>query len=202
MRLHQALGGYFESYSIGLATMRHTVEGFLAFPSSDPFHRNRLFDVLFAGMTAKPLADAFFSMCTIAGALEAYEIKVRNTLRATWTGHTTFRNDLAHAEWNVGWETMDGEPVPPSAVRVKMRDGLPTLSNLAVDTNDIIEKINDLVVVNAVLREFGNSCRKRQEGEAVVFEDVLAFNEPAGQEPRQVVIKKPSVNIRPNETKS
>lgn len=188
-QLHQALGGYFETYSIGLATMRHAVEDFLSFPAMARFKRNPLFDVLFAGMTAKPLADAFFSMCTIAGSLNGSDLKIRNALRANWTDHTAFRNDLAHAEWNVGWETMDGKPVPPSAMRIKVRDGLPTLTNLAIDTNDIIHRINDLQRTNDLLRAFSGACQERQAGEVVNFTDRFELVEPVDEKPRRLILR-------------
>jgi len=188
-RLHQALGGYFETYSQGLAIMRLGIEYFL--DSSDPRRhgRNPLFDVLFAGMTAKPLADAFFAMSTIAGRLTGDDLAVRNTLRGEWRDHTEFRNDLAHGEWSVGWESMDGEPVPPAVMRVKMRDGLPTLTNLAVGTNDIIHRINDLTGLLEAVRAFSVTCRQRQDGAALALGEVFEIIEPDGQQRRRVRVR-------------
>lgn len=189
--LHQALGGYFETYSIGLGTMRQGIESFLSPEAADaPHTRNPLFDALFAGMTAKPLADAFFAMSGIAGALEDDDdLVVRATLRNRWADHTTFRNDLAHAEWQVGWETMEGEPLPPSSIRIKVRDGAPKLTNLGFDTNDIIARINDLHAVLDALRAYSRACVDRQRGRSVEFADLFEIVPPANQEPRGIKLR-------------
>jgi len=95
------------TYSEGVAAMRHGIEAFLTPPDQDHHHGNGLFHVLFSGMTAKPVADAFLGMATIAAKLTPDEISIRNVLRRRLEHHTSFRNDLAHAEWSLGWENAE-----------------------------------------------------------------------------------------------
>lgn len=186
---HRALGGYVEIYSQGISAMRHGIEAFLA-PEGERHPRgNPLFHILFAGMTAKPISDAFFGMATVAAELAPSEVSIRNALRREWETQTSFRNDLAHAEWAVGWEDAEtGEPVPPGSTRIKNVDGVPTLTNLSIDTNVIIGEINRLIPLVRKIQRFAWACRDRQSGEIQTITDRFVVIEPTADEPRRVIL--------------
>lgn len=187
--LHRALGGYVEIYSQGVSAMRHGIETFLA-PDGEPHPRgNPLFHILFAGMTAKPISDAFFGMAAVAAGLKPSEMSVRNVLRREWQAQTSFRNDLAHAEWAVGWEDAEtGKPVPPGSTRIKNVDGVPTLTNLSIDTSVIIGEINSLIPLVRQIQRFAWACRDRQSGHIGTILDWFVVIEPKADEPRRVVL--------------
>ncbi|MRH93514.1 hypothetical protein GFY24_40015 [Nocardia sp. SYP-A9097] len=91
------------------------------------------------------------------------DIRIRNALRRAVAAEVSFRNDLAHADWEVGWVTAEtNEPVPAAAHKIKSQDGVPLLSNLGIGTNDIISHINELQRIKQMTRAFGGICRKMQ----------------------------------------
>ena len=189
MHFHRALGGYVEAYSQGLAAMREGIECFLTQRAVPNGRSHRLLPILFAGMTAKPLADAFFGMATAAAELDADELIVRNVLRGDWEHHTAFRNDLAHAEWQVGWEYADsGEPAPPASIRIKNVGGVPTLTDMGIDTNGIIAEINLLIPLVAKVRAFADACRDKQVGRADSIMGAFRVIDPVGSERRRVTL--------------
>ncbi len=128
---------------------------------------NPLFHILFAGMTAKPLADAFFGMATASARLTQQEIAIRNVLRNAETG----------------------EPVPPASIRIKTVDGVPTLTNLGIGTNAIIAEINTLIRLVEKIQVFSRACRSKQRDESRTILGDFEVVEPSGDEPRTVVLK-------------
>lgn len=88
---------------------------------------------------------------------------VRNSLKRSVRKHVEFRNDLAHADWTIGWTRVDtSEPIPASAHKIKSRDGVPRFSNLNIQTNEIIYNINDLNKLRVYIQKFGSGCLARQ----------------------------------------
>ncbi|GIG26905.1 hypothetical protein Cde04nite_31490 [Cellulomonas denverensis] len=175
MFLHRSIGGYITMFSEMTASMRQQIGAYLApvdveFPISD-----RLLDVLFASMTAKPIVDAFFSLSTEVGKLDADEAAIRNQLRRRVNEHLAFRNDLAHAEWSIGWQDADtGERLPPAALRIKSSEGVPRLQDVGISSQVIGSHIDEVNQLRRLVMVFGRCCRARQRGHDVRLFDLLA----------------------------
>lgn len=163
VQLHRAIGGYITIFSELVATMRHHISKFLEPNRDGAVDNSQLLDILFSTMTANPITESFFAMASHIGELNESEVLVRNSLKRSVRKHVDFRNDLAHADWSIGWMRLDtSETVPASAHRIKSREGVPQYSNLNIQTNDIIYKINDLNGLRVHVKKFGSGCLARQ----------------------------------------
>ncbi|MDQ6526458.1 hypothetical protein RB608_22755 [Nocardioides sp. LHD-245] len=163
--LHNSIGLYMTVFSELASLMRRSIHEFLA-PTGEEFPPpNRLLDVMFANMTAKPLADSFYSMAREVGNLEATDVAIKNRLRRETQQHISFRNDLAHAEWSIGWENAEtGGAIPPSSVRIKSVDGVPRLKDMGITTSDLYRAVRYLRVHIDQVRFVARTCRDRQRG--------------------------------------
>jgi hypothetical protein len=173
--LHRTIGGYITVFSELTALMRHQIVTYLSPVEQAHLAHNRLYDVLFAAMTAKPIVDAYFAMSTEVGQFDEADVAIRNQLKRAVNDHVAFRNDIAHAEWSIGWEIADtGEPVPPVAMRIKSTNGVPTVTNVDITAARIAQQINDLNRLRRLVMIFGTACRGRQQGADTRVSDVLA----------------------------
>nr|WP_122975204.1 hypothetical protein [Mycolicibacterium komanii]CRL70331.1 hypothetical protein CPGR_01943 [Mycolicibacterium komanii] len=171
--LHRVIGGYIDVFSGLMHTMRQAITDYLAPPDERYPLGSPLLDVLFATMTANPIVDSFFGLSTLVGELDEAEIAVKNALRKSVNAHVSYRNDIAHADWSIGWEVADtSERVPDTAYKIKTKAGVPTMSDLGLSTGGIIAQINDLQQLKTLVRSFGAACRSRQRGDGRVS-DVL-----------------------------
>lgn len=172
--LHRTIGGYITVFSELTALMRHQILAYLSPTEQAHGAHNRLYDVLFAAMTAKPIVDAFFAMSTEVGQFDEADVAIRNQLKRAVNDHVAFRNDVAHAEWAIGWKVADtGEPVPPVAMRIKSTNGVPTLTNVDITAARIAQQINDLNSLRRLVMVFGIACEGRQQGSDRRVSDVL-----------------------------
>ncbi|MFD6198093.1 hypothetical protein ACFWE3_15495 [Mycobacteriaceae bacterium NPDC060252] len=164
IQLHRVIGGYIDRFSSLIAYMRQAISTYFATPEEVyPLRVGPLLDILFAPMTAKPIADAFFATSTRVADLDECEVAVRNALRRSVENQMNFRNDLVHADWSIGWEDADtAQSLPNTARKIKTRSGVPTMGSLDVSTNDIIRQINELQRTYDLVRIFGRACRDRQ----------------------------------------
>lgn len=177
MQLHRTIGGYITVFSELTAVMRRQMGAYMA-PVAVEVADNRLLDVLFASMTAKPLIDSFFAMSTEVGGLDEQGLAIRRQLRRRVDEHISFRNDIAHSEWSVGWEAVDtGERIPPTAHRIKSFDGVPRLTNVGITANGIVQHINAMNHLREAVLVFGRACRARQCGSDVGVSSVLALGD-------------------------
>jgi hypothetical protein len=135
--LHRVIGGYIDVFSHLTAIMRQSITSYFALPDEVyPLRVLPLLRGLFATMTAKPIVESFFGLSTYVGELDEAEIAVRNALRRNVDDHVSFRNDLVHADWIIGWENAEtSEPIPDTAYKVKTKAGVPTFSDLEITPN-------------------------------------------------------------------
>ncbi|TFD49386.1 hypothetical protein E3T55_11480 [Cryobacterium frigoriphilum] len=177
IQLHRAIGGYITTFSEMTALMRQMIGEYLA-PVDDEFPRpNPLLNIVFATMTAKPISDSFFAMATAVGDLDETGGRIRNALKREVTHNISFRNDLAHADWSLGWVNADtNEPLPSAAYKIKSDEGVPRLTQLDLGTNDVIRQINRLNPLRTVLAAFAGTCRGIQRGESTSVADVLELH--------------------------
>lgn len=174
--LHRTIGGYITAFSELTAIMRVQINDYLAPVEQEYPPQNKLLDVLFASMAAKPIADSFFSLSTAVGDLDESDAQIRRQLRRCVDQHIVFRNDIAHAEWSIGWENADtGEVAPPAAFRIKTMGGVPQISNVAITANGIATRINELNRLRRSVMLYGTVCRSRQRGDTVRVSDRLAL---------------------------
>lgn len=179
VRLHRTIGGYITVFSELTAVMRRQMGVYMA-PVGAELAENRLLDVLFASMTAKPIVDSFFAMSTEVGDLDEDSLAIRRQLRRRVDEHVSFRNDIAHSEWSVGWEVVDtGERIPPTAHRIKSLDGVPRLTDVGITANGIVQHINAMNHLREAVLVFGRACRARQCGSDVQISSVLALGHEA-----------------------
>lgn len=183
IQLHRAIGGYITVFSEVVARMRQQIAVYFE-PESVEFELgNPLLDVLFSSMTAQPIVNSFFALSTHVGDLDETDLRIRNALRRAVNDEVSYRNDLAHADWSVGWVDMDtDEPVPPAAHKIKSQDGVPRFSNLGITTSDVIGHINELLRLRQLVHTFGGVCRLRQRHFPVRVAHILEVvpADPAG----------------------
>ena len=81
-------------------------------------------------MTADPIRGAFFAISSEVGDLNDEDRSVRKALQTIVQYYIQLRNDIAHADWSVGWTVADtGELIQPSAHKAKVaKDGIAYIS--------------------------------------------------------------------------
>ncbi|MBH0110987.1 hypothetical protein I6E81_12490 [Salinibacterium sp. NG22] len=162
-QLHRSIGGYTTNFSELISSMRNALETFLAPPDMEFVQPDPLLRILFVSMTAKPISDAFFAMTGSVAELDERGKAIRRTLRNSVSAQISFRNDIAHADWSLGWEIVDtGERVPDTAFKTKSIGGELQHVNLNMGTNTIIRNINLLQELTESVRLFGEVCRDVQ----------------------------------------
>jgi hypothetical protein len=166
VEIHQAIGGYITAFSDVVAALRHGIDLFLApvdvkFRVPDP-----LLEILFAQMTADPIRAAFFAISSQVGDLNDDDRSVRKALQTIVQHYILLRNDIAHADWSVGWEVVDtGELVPPTAHKVKVaKDGIEHTS-LPFTPKQLEREIGHLNYLRQALGIWIKACRQRQVGD-------------------------------------
>ncbi len=172
VEFHRAIGTFTASFSEMIAEMRHGVVTFLVPDDGRNQETGRLFDVLFATMTAKPIVDSFFALAKAVGRLNEKDDAIVRAIRKTVSEQIAFRNDIAHADWNMGWETVDtAEPMVPSGRRIKTIAGIPQDQELGIT----LEKFSERIVVQDELtrsiRGVARLCGMRKQGEGVLLRD-------------------------------
>ena len=166
VEIHQAIGGYITAFSEVVATMRHGIDLFLTPPDVEFRPPDPLLATLFAQMTADPIRAALFAISGQVGDLNDEDRSIRKALQTIVQHYIRLRNDIAHADWTVGWEVVDtGELLPPSASKVKVvRDGIEHTS-LPFTAEQLRREAGHLHQVTSLLRMWINVCRKRQVGD-------------------------------------
>jgi hypothetical protein len=166
VEIHQAIGGYITAFSEVVAALRRGIDIFLApadvmFRAPDP-----LLEILFAQMTADPIRAAFFAISSQVGDLNDDDRSVRKALQTMVQHYIRLRNDIAHADWSVGWEVADtGELVSPTAHRVKVaKDGIEHTS-LPYTPEQLEREIGHLNYLRRALGIWARACRQRQVGD-------------------------------------
>ncbi|MEU1954967.1 hypothetical protein [Nocardia rhamnosiphila] len=182
--LHQAIGLYITAFSELIEGMRSQIYEYFDPPSvtwrggSYP-----LLDILFANMTANPIVESFFAMSTHVADLDEPDTRIRNALKRQVQAKVSFRNDLAHADWSVGWRRVGTDELVPHSVRkIKTHDGVPRLSDLGLTANDIGCQIKELRELSRDVSLFGEVCRFRQRRIQAHVSDILELMplSPAG----------------------
>jgi hypothetical protein len=168
IEIHRAIGGYITTYSELVAAMRYGIHQFLSPPDTDEWHHppNPLLDILFNQMTADPIRAAYFAISSHVGDLNDADRTVRNALQGLVQYYTSLRNDIAHADWSVGWALADSdEPVLPTAHKIKVsKDGISNIQ-LALTAEKIGKEINHLGMLTSLIRTWAEACRRRQQGD-------------------------------------
>lgn len=164
--IHRAIGGYITAFSEVVSTMRHGIDRFFI-PADVTFRQpDPLLETLFAQMTADPIRGAFFAISSQVGDLNDEDRAVRKALQTLVQYYIQLRNDIAHADWAVGWEDADtGEPDQPRAHRTKVgKDGI-IHTALSITAEQIELEIGHLNQVRRMLSIWASECRKRQTGD-------------------------------------
>jgi hypothetical protein len=166
VEIHQAIGGYVTVFSEVVAAMRHGIDLFLT-PTDVEFRPpDPLLETLFAQMTADPIRAALFAISSQVSDLDDDDRSIRKALQTIVQHYIRLRNDIAHADWTVGWEVVDtGELVPPAASKVKVaKDGI-EYTSLPFTAEQLRREIDHLHQLARLLRIWINVCRKRQVGD-------------------------------------
>jgi hypothetical protein len=166
VEIHRAIGGYVTAFSEVVAVLRQGIDIFLA-PIDVKYRRpDPLLEILFAQMTADPIRAAFFAISSQVGDLNDDDRSIRKALQALVQHYIRLRNDIAHADWSVGWMVAEtGASIPPAAYRVKVaKDGVEHTS-LPYTPEQIAAEIAHLHYLRRALGIWATACRRRQVGD-------------------------------------
>jgi hypothetical protein len=124
-------------------------------------------------MTANPIVESFFGLSTYVGELDEPEKRVRNALRRSVDEHVSFRNDIVHADWAIGWVKVDTkERVPDTAHKIKTQAGVPTMTNPKHHNERYRRPYQRATACESTGKHVRDACRRRQRGDGRVS-DVL-----------------------------
>lgn len=119
-REYEWIGRYLVGFSEVVATLRAEVVGF-ARPQAS---RRRYLNAVLAGLTAQPLADAFFEGVRSAGGQSEADRRITTALRREVLASIEQRNAFAHGDWQVGWTLVRADSMPerldPTLIRFKL----------------------------------------------------------------------------------
>jgi hypothetical protein len=163
---NQAIGRFTTAFSEMVATMKQWLHNFLT-PADEefPWPSNPLLHALTGPMTADPIRSAFFGMCAILGEFDESDRKVIRALQALVQREIELRNQVAHADWTLGWtDHQTGNPVEPTAHKVRITKS--GVANEVVDLNASLLQREALRMdhITSTLHVVGNVCRNRQRG--------------------------------------
>jgi hypothetical protein len=166
VEIHQVIGPYITVFSEVVATMRHGIGLFLGPADAELRPPDPLLETLFAQITADPIRAALFAISSQVGDLNDEDRSIRKALQTIVQHYIRLRNDIAHADWAIGWEVADtGELVPPAASKIKLaKDGIERTS-LPFTAEQLRREIDHLHQLDMLLRIWINVCRKRQVGD-------------------------------------
>jgi len=152
---HRLIGGYVTTFSELTATLReHTLD--LLRPSLEA---TALLETLFETFTADPLQRALFAVATSVATHDDTDVAIRNVLRRRVQAEIQFRNDLVHADWNIGWrDATTDDPVPPTATKIKMTGGVAEMRELDIDDAVLRAHINELQDLRWELNAYVVGC--------------------------------------------
>ncbi|MEV6218616.1 hypothetical protein [Nocardia sp. NPDC051833] len=174
--VYMAIGNYITRFSEVIHLMRQQIADYLA-PTSERFRGpiSPLLDMLFDKMTASPVVESYFAMSSQAANLDADDIQIRNTLRKLVVRQVEFRNQIAHADWHVGWRNADTNEAIPFQVRKTKSSGFgyPVLTDLDLTPDSICTEVCVLQELLHTVLLFGSVCRMRQRGIEASLSKVL-----------------------------
>lgn len=115
------IGGYVAAFSQVPAQMRDCMIEMIVGPDA-PAAKTSLMHTLLSKMTADPLRSAFFAMCfQVATDLHDEDRTILRILETETQFQIKLRNDVAHADWQVGiHHRTTGKLVPAEARRMKV----------------------------------------------------------------------------------
>lgn len=151
---YRAIGRYIVAFSQLIAfmrrlTARHLTEG--------TTHSRSSVETLLGDVGPRSVADSFFAICRVDGALRDVELLVAARFQMRVLEANEFRTDVAHGDWSVGeLEGADAEHVLPlQLLRIKAsrKDAAAQSSEITVDElNGFADDVWTLVTLVA---EFG-----------------------------------------------
>jgi hypothetical protein len=165
IEVQRAIGGFITAFSEVVVSMRRGIESFLLPAGQEWMPGNAIPEILLAQMTADPIRAAFFAISNEVADLNDADRAVQRALQNLVQHYISLRNDIAHADWSVGWEDVEtGEWVNPFARKVKItKAGLRT-SRVPFDANDLHREVGHLYQLRRLLDVWGEVCRRRQVG--------------------------------------
>jgi hypothetical protein len=176
VKIHLAIGNYITAFSQVVAVMRHGIDLFLT-PADVEFRPpDPLLETLFAQMTADPIRSALFAISSQVGDLNDPDRSIRKALQTIVQHYIQLRNDIAHADWTVGWVIADtNEVLQPTAHKIKVvRDGIEHTS-LPLTSEQLEREVGHLHQLDRMLRIWIDVCRKRQRGDLSIRPSDLLY---------------------------
>jgi hypothetical protein len=162
---YRAIGHYFVAFSSLIALMRQMLTERVA-SLDNPAHS--LADLSLRGLEAMRVADAFFAMCRVVGALEDQDVTIEGILRKRHVYRTiSRRNEIAHGDWLIySWtEAPNGSvadiPSLTTLVRVEARDTEEPFKYEDLTAEDIENEAREVEALEQLICEFGCICTKQ-----------------------------------------
>jgi hypothetical protein len=172
IEIHRAIGGFITAFSEVVARMRRQMEllisnaeGSTPAAQSAVLPGNPLLAILFDKMTADPIRAAYFAMASSVGDLNDADRSVRNALQGLVQYYIAMRNDIAHADWSVGWEVADsGDVVLPMAHKIRASKDGAEVARLPFTATSLGAEVVHLHYLAGLIGVFGDVCIERQLG--------------------------------------
>ncbi len=127
-----------------------------------------LADLSMRGLEAMRVADAFFAMCRLVGALKDEDLAIEGILRKRHVYRTiTRRNEIAHGDWFIyEWTEATSEQAKhilsmATLVRVEARDTEEPFKYEDLTAEDIENEAKEVEMLERMICEFGCICTKQ-----------------------------------------
>jgi hypothetical protein len=173
-RLFLVLGEFTVAFSELVSSMRESASLLLEEPSKGTdvdlaLQRNHRLHTAFESLTADPIATIYFSLCGDVGDLDENDIAVLRALRRLVSEYVSVRNQIAHADWSVGWVDHEtDEAVEPAAYKIRTSKLQTRYQKLTLTVDGIHECSGQMSYVSSLLRTYAAICRDRQCGKVTL----------------------------------
>jgi hypothetical protein len=178
---YRALGRYIAEFSRLILVIRDLMVERLRKPDDPP----QLAALPFGGVTAEPIATAFFGMCRMLMEHDHEEDIAARKLRRAVVDQIERRNRVAHGDWYIGYWSRTGGPEPGDETVEAMAPWVERLAPgrkagpWSVSSEDLDKESEALVRLRTLVHEYGWVCfgrhrRAKRVSDVLVVEDEKA----------------------------
>jgi len=162
--IYHMIGIYIAEFSGIIAILRHGIIAMIL-DESQRLERSRV-DAVFEKMTADPIRTAFFSMSADLSELDVEDCKLRDIFNKTVQRLTERRNEIAHADWHIGWmDAHTREMIEPTATKIyaSVKQGVSV--KMVYDFKKLDNLVREVLIAQRVAVHFTEVCICRARGD-------------------------------------